>query len=127
MRCLFDANSFLWWNLKSNRLSQNAYTVIEDKTNTILLSLVTIWEIQIKVQLGKLTLQKSLAEIIEKMREEQIEFLPISIDHILKLDDLPYHHRDPFDRLLIAQSFIENIPIISSDSLFSRYGVDVIW
>ncbi len=127
MRCLFDANSFLWWNLKSNRLSQNAYTVIEDKTNTILLSLVTIWEIQIKVQLGKLTLQKSLAEIIEKMREEQIEFLPISIDHILKLDDLPYHHRDPFDRLLIAQSFIENIPIISSDSLFSRYGVHVIW
>ncbi len=127
MRYLFDANSFLWWNLKSNRLSQNAYTVIEDKTNTILLSLVTIWEIQIKVQLGKLTLQKSLAEIIEKMREEQIEFLPISIDHILKLDDLPYHHRDPFDRLLIAQSFIENIPIISSDSLFSRYGVHVIW
>jgi PIN domain nuclease of toxin-antitoxin system len=127
MRCLFDANSFLWWNLKSNRLSQNAYAVIEDETNIILLSLVTIWEIQIKVQLGKLTLQNSLVEIIEKMREEQIEFLPINIDHILKLGDLPYHHRDPFDRLLIAQSLAERIPVISSDSLFAQYGVNVIW
>jgi PIN domain nuclease of toxin-antitoxin system len=128
MKYLLDAHTFLWWDTSSKKLSSSVFALFEDETNTLLLSLVSIWEIQIKQQLGKLTLIAPLAEIIEKQRQDnQIELLPITLPHILSLENLPLHHRDPFDRLLIAQAQIEDVAVLTNDPLFAQYPVRVIW
>jgi len=128
MKYLLDTHTFLWWDTQSSQLSPKAFALCSDKTNTLLLSLASVWEIQIKSQLGKLTLPKSLAEIVERQQQtNQIELLPITLTHILALSQLPDHHRDPFDRLLIAQARVENISIISNDSVFRQYAVQVVW
>ena len=92
------------------------------------MSIASIWEILIKVQLGKLNLpQPAGPYIIRKLAENRIEVLPITLDHVLGIESLPLHHRDPFDRLLIAQSIEEGWPIITADPWFARYPVEVIW
>jgi PIN domain nuclease of toxin-antitoxin system len=92
------------------------------------LSIASVWEILIKVQSGKLNLPRPAGPyVLRKLAENGIEMLPISIDHLLALERLPMHHRDPFDRMLIAQSLEENLPIVTSDPLFARYDVRLIW
>jgi PIN domain nuclease of toxin-antitoxin system len=89
---------------------------------------VGLWEILINVQSGKLNLPRPAGPyVLKKLAENGIEMLSISVDHLLALDRLPMHHRDPFDRMLICQSLREKVPIITSDPMFRRYPVDIIW
>lgn len=126
MRFLLDTHTFIWWNLKPPQLPAHVLALIVDPQNTILLSLVSVWEMQVKLQVGKLTLPAPLPEIIEK-QSEQLDLLPITLAHIFSLEHLPLHHRDPFDRLLIAQAQVEDIPVLSHDSIFAQYPIQVIW
>jgi PIN domain nuclease of toxin-antitoxin system len=109
MRYLFDTRSFLWWANEPTKLSVKALDLGRNKGNILVLSLVSVWEIQIKQQMNK------------------IELLPISLQHITALEDLPSHHRDPFDRLLISQSNVEKLALITSDPLIIKYPVTTIW
>ncbi|NET61219.1 MAG: type II toxin-antitoxin system VapC family toxin [Symploca sp. SIO2E6] len=127
MKLLLDTHTFIWWDSEPSKLSQRALALLTDKNNLRLLSVVSLWEMQIKHQLGKLTLSKSLAEIISIQKDNFIEILPINADHVLALDSVPIYHKDPFDRLLIAQAKTENAVLISCDSVFANYSVKVGW
>src|SRR2546423_15688285 len=112
MDLLFDTHSFIWWADEPARLSQGALKAFEDENSRLLLNDVSIWEMQIKVQLGKIKLRLPIRELIEsQQRDNQVEILSITTEHILELDNLPFYHKDPFDRLLIAQSIIEDFAI----------------
>ena len=124
MRLLLDANALLWWRLASARLSSRAREEIRDGGNEILLSIATLWEIAIKRGLGKLKFDDDFAQVI---REEDFAVLPIWLAHLRAFEGLPMHHRDPFDRLLIAQALAEGIPIATGDTRFAAYGVQIIW
>jgi len=128
MKLLFDTHTFIWWDSNRAKLSQTALTVLEDSSHILLLSVVSIWEIQIKQQLGKLTLNQPLTEIIEsQQKNNSIEVLPIQLNHVLGLQSLPPIHKDPFDRLLISQANIENAVLVSRDPLLAQYSVKLIW
>lgn len=127
MMYLLDTHTFIWYDNEPARLPPRVRSLLDDKANTVFLSLGSVWEIQIKLQLGKLNLRAQLRQVIEEQQINQIALLPISLPHILALDGLPFHHRDPFDRLLIAQAQVENIPLLSHDPIFADYPVQVIW
>jgi PIN domain nuclease of toxin-antitoxin system len=98
------------------------------KSGKQLLSVASVWEMQIKLQLGKLRLQLPLVEVIEGQRQTNgVEMLPIRLEHVLALETLPPHHKDPFDRLLIAQAQVEDVVLVSGDPVFTRYPIKVIW
>ncbi|WP_370583149.1 MULTISPECIES: type II toxin-antitoxin system VapC family toxin [Microcystis] len=102
--------------------------ILEDRNNLLFLSLVSVWEIQIKVQLGKLNLDISLSEIVkDRTKINDVQILPLKLSHIWTLDTLPYYHKDPFDRLLISQAITENLIIRGVDSVFDSYPVQKIW
>jgi PIN domain nuclease of toxin-antitoxin system len=127
MKLLLDTHTFIFWDSQPSKLSQRALELLTNKDNLRLLSVVSLWEIQIKQQLGKLTLNKTLEDIILIQQNNYIEILPITVAHILALDGLPLYHKDPFDRLLIAQANRENAVLISCDSVFANYSVQVEW
>ena len=127
MKLLLDTHTFIFWDSQPSKLSQRALELLTNKDNLRLLSVVSLWEIQIKPQLGKLTLNKTLEDIILIQQNNYIEILPITVAHILALDGLPLYHKDPFDRLLIAQANRENAVLISCDSVFANYSVQVEW
>lgn len=127
MKVLLDTHTFIFWDSQPSKLSQRALELLTNKDNLRLLSVVSLWEIQIKHQLGKLILNKTLEEIISVQKNNYIEILPIRVAHILALDRLPMHHKDPFDRLLIAQANIEDYVLISCDSVFANYSLKVEW
>lgn len=127
MKLLLDTHTFIFWDSQPSKLYQKALELLTNKDNLRLLSVVSLWEIQIKHQLGKLTLNKTLEEIIIVQQNNYIEILPIRVAHILALDSLPMHHKDPFDRLLMAQANIEDAVLISCDSVFANYSVKVEW
>ncbi len=128
MKYLLDTQTFIWFNGKSSRLSERAANLCSDSSNLLLVSLASIWEMQIKLGLKKLTLPAPLAEIITTQQSRNgIQLLPIELSHVLELASLPDHHKDPFDRLLIAQAKIEKVPIISNDPQISKYPVSVVW
>ena len=125
---LFDTHSFVWWADEPAKLSATALAALEDETNRLFLSDASIWEMQIKIQLGKLKLILPLPDLIESQkRDNEVEILPIKTEHILAMDGLPFHHKDPFDRLLIAQSKLENLTIVTLDPEFPAYGVKRLW
>lgn len=125
---LFDTHSFVWWADAPDKLSATALAALEDENNRLILSDVSIWEMQIKVQLGKMKLKLPLLDLIESQkRGNDVEILPIKTGHILALDGFPFHHKDPFDRLLMAQSKVENLTIVTLDTEFSAYGVKLLW
>jgi PIN domain nuclease of toxin-antitoxin system len=94
----------------------------------LLLSVGSIWEIQIKLQLGKVKLNRPLSEVIESQRQaNNLELLPVNLEHVLALETLPDHHKDPFDRLLIAQAIVEHTAIVSADPIFKKYPITVVW
>lgn len=128
MRALLDTNAFLWFISGSGRLSETARNAIADINNDLVLSIASLWEIAIKTSLGKLQLAISFDRLIhDQIEQNAIDVLPIHADHLTTIISLKFHHRDPFDRLIIAQGMTENIPVITSDAQFSNYPVDVIW
>lgn len=113
MRLLLDTHSFLWFIDGNASLSPTARTLIEVADNQPLLSMASLWEMAIKLSIGKLSLGQPFKALIpEQMRLNGIELLPIEIGHVVVVAKLPFHHRDPFDRLLIAQAMVEQIPIV---------------
>ena len=127
MKLLLDTHTFIWWDSEPSKLSQRALELLTDKNNLRLLSVVSLWEISIKHKLGKLALNKTLEEIVAIQQNNFIEILPITVDRVLALDSLSVDRKAPFDRLLIAQANIENAVLISCDSVFANYSVQVEW
>ncbi len=128
MRALLDTHAFLWWVTDSVRLSRLAREILSNVNNSLLFSVASAWEIAIKAQLGRLKLPDEPARFVARhLSLTGIEGLPILVSHALHVYTLPAHHRDPFDRLLIAQSQLEGLPILTSDPLIARYTVEVIW
>ncbi len=128
MNYLLDTHTFVWLDVRSANLSPRAKSVLSDPDHTLFVSMASIWEMQIKAQLGKLTLRVPLSQLIaEQQQADNIHLLSVSLEHIFELGNLANHHRDPFDRLLIAQARIEDMPIISGDPRVAEYGVEVIW
>ena len=128
MKLLLDTHVFIWWDSEPARLSSQALALCQDRANTVLLSVASVWEMQIKLQLGKLKLSLPLAEVIESQeRINNIEVLPIILAHVLALQNLPAHHKDPFDRLLIAQANVEGAVLISGDPILAKYPVKLLW
>ena len=128
MRALLDTHTFLWWVMDDRRLSMLARELLEDGTNEIVVSAVIGWEIGIKARLGKLVLPddppRYVPELIARNRFEQ---LPITLMHALHVWTLPNHHRDPFDRMLVAQSQLDDLPIVTDDPQIARYDVVCLW
>jgi PIN domain nuclease of toxin-antitoxin system len=127
MKLLLDTHAFIWLDQTPDLVSDRANTFIQDEANTILLSYTSIWEMQIKVNLGKLTFPTPLRKRIQAHERNGLVLIPVELNHIYALEQLPHHHRDPFDRLLIAQAMAEGLPILSNDPLFSQYPVRVVW
>ncbi len=128
MRALLDTNAFLWFISGSDRLSSKASDYIADFNNDLVISKASLWEIAIKTSLGKLELLSPFDQLIPTQLEKNaIDVLPIELDHISGIINLEFHHRDPFDRLIIAQGITEQIPIVTSDRMFTKYPVEVIW
>ncbi len=128
MDVLLDTHVFLWWNSADTRLSPRVNTLLQDTQNRLFLSLASVWEIQIKIQLGKLHLPSQLVHILAQQQAiNGLQLLPIELHHILELGALADIHRDPFDRLLVAQARSQAIPIVSDDRWIKQYAVEVIW
>lgn len=128
MRYLLDTHTFLWWDTRSSRLSRHVFDLISDRSNVLWLSMASVWEIQIKHQLARLEPSAPLEKIIRiQQRENGINLLPIDLSHVLGLSDLPHHHKDPFDRLLVAQAMAGNLVVLSHDPQIARYPVQVVW
>jgi PIN domain nuclease of toxin-antitoxin system len=128
MKVLVDTHTFLWAFLHDHRLSVKAKQVLRSDKNELVFSLVSLWEIAIKIKTGKLnTIGSSVAYIRDEMNAYGMELLPIRYEHILQLESLPHHHSDPFDRLLIAQALTESLPILTGDRAFAGYGVKLVW
>lgn len=128
MRVLLDTHAFLWFIEGKSLLSVRARQIIEDATNERFLSVASLWETAIKVGIGKITLHQPFETLIPaQLRVTNVTLLAITLDHVTRLMTLPLHHRDPFDRLLIAQAMAENLTILSADSTFDAYAVNRLW
>lgn len=128
MKVLLDTHSFLWWVTDDPRLSPRAREIIGNGENTLLFSAASAWEIAIKARLGRLVLSEPVAEFVpDQLALNAIESLPIALNHALAAGSLPDHHRDPFDRMLVAQGQAENMPILTGDPLIAQYEVEILW
>lgn len=128
MRLLLDTHTFIWFVIDNPKLSATARTLIDDGDNEVLLSIASIWEMAIKQSTGKLSFGLPIRTFIEQQLSlNRIELLNIDLDHIDVIASLHLHHRDPFDRLLIAQAMVEQIPILSADSVFDAYPIRRLW
>ncbi len=128
MKLLLDTHALLWFLLDDAKLSVDARSLITDPANDPLVSPASYWEISIKISLGKYTLAEDFAEFMEsQLVENDLTVLPITVAHAAVVATLPFHHRDPFDRLLIAQAMVESVPVISSDPAFDLYPVARMW
>lgn len=128
MTIILDTHTFLWFIAGDKKLSTQARSLIEDPNNRVLLSIVSVWEIVVKASTGKLPLSRSFVDLIgQDVDGNGIEVLPTTLAHLETLSRLPLLHRDPFDRLLIAQSISEGIPIVGTDIAFDQYSVTRLW
>lgn len=128
MTALLDTHVFLWWVLDDERLTSYMREYIADEGHNLLLSSASCWEIAIKAKMGRLKLAENPEKfILDQMIINNISGLPIQLVHALHVYNLPYHHRDPFDRMLVAQASIEKIPIITNDRLITNYDVKILW
>jgi PIN domain nuclease of toxin-antitoxin system len=128
MKLLLDTHSFLWFIVGHSQLSRLARTLIEDPTHQPFLSMASVWEMAIKVSLGKLKIEAPFeAFLAHQLDLNGIELLPIQLRHVALVTTLPFHHRDPFDRLLIAQAQAEQMPVLSSDPAFDAYPIRRLW
>ena len=128
MKALLDTHVFLWWITNPELLSQPAREIIGDGGNDLFFSAGSAWEIAIKARLGKLRLMDDLERFIaEQLTLNAFQSLPVHVSHALHVHSLPDYHHDPFDRILIAQAQLENLPILSADPLMGQYDVEVLW
>lgn len=128
MKLLLDTHAFIWWYNAPQRLPQSVLQACENPNNLIALSVASIWEMQIKAQIGKLSFDKPIKRIIQRQQtRNQLQILPITMKTVLSLDDLPLHHRDPFDRLIVAQAREANLTLVSNDARMSQYEVSLLW
>jgi PIN domain nuclease of toxin-antitoxin system len=128
VRLLLDTHVLIWSAGNPERLSDQVTDLLNNTNNSWIFSIASIWEMQIKLQTGKLTLNLPLPELIETQRQaNDLQILPIELPHIYALEGLPNHHRDPFDRVLVAQAIVENIPLVSIDAVFDAYPVNKLW
>ena len=121
MKYLIDTHIFLWFVENSVKLRQNAKNIIEDKNSEIFISIASLWEISIKTSSGKLQIKGTFESIKDDLQGNLIEILPIEFAHTVENNKLPFHHRDPFDRIIIAQAIVENLNFISADAVFDDY------
>ena len=127
MRLLLDTHAFIWFSEDAKQIDERLKKVIEKPGNDIYLSIASVWEMAIKIQLGQLKIDKSIREVIDSAILNGFELLPILPEHIIKLTTLGFYHRDPFDRIIIAQGLCENLYLVSKDIVFDEYGVQRIW
>ncbi len=128
MKVLLDTHTFLWAIRADERLSSRAREIFIAGRNELLLSVASIWEILLKVQVGKIRFEEPAVGYLKRqIFKNNIRMLPILMDHVAHLESLPLHHRDPFDRILVAQSMEENLSLLSADPLMKSYSVSVIW
>ena len=128
MRILLDTCTFLWWITADHRLSQRSIELISDGNNELLFSAASGWEIAVKAGLGRLDVPDPLDRFVsEHLFRNHIGVLPVQLSHSLHVHSLPHHHRDPFDRMLVAQAQLEKLPILSSDRRIANYEVEVLW
>lgn len=126
MQLLIDTHVLIWFLEGNKSLSKPHRQIISDPQNDVFVSIASLWEIAVKISLGKLTLACLLADVIKQIAAQNIDILPISPQHVLQVSTLPFHHRDPFDRIIIAQSQIENLPVVTNDIEFSYYGIKLL-
>lgn len=128
MRMLLDTHSLLWFLAGNARMSVIAYRLSIDPLTTFCVSCACLWEIAIKIRIGKLQLARPYRELVEfQIPDADLEVLGIEVPHLIALTELPLHHRDPFDRLLVAQAIVEDMPIVSADPALDDYPVTRIW
>jgi PIN domain nuclease of toxin-antitoxin system len=128
MKAILDTHAILWWVTNNPQLSQTARNIISDSSNTLYVSVASSWEIIIKARTGKLPLPEPPTQFIQScLTVNRFVSLPIDLSHVLQVDSLPNHHKDPFDRILIAQAQVENISLITIDHLIVQYPVQTIW
>lgn len=128
MTFLLDTHAWLWFILDDPQLTERARLQIENPVHRILLSPASVWELAIKISIGKYQLAGDLTAFVrEQLVVNRVELLPIAIEHATRVAALPFHHRDPFDRLLVAQALVEQLPLISADAALDPYGVARLW
>jgi PIN domain nuclease of toxin-antitoxin system len=128
VRLLLDTHAFLWWVEGTPALGRRARAAVANPDNEVFLSIASCWELAIKLSLGKLRLTQRLDRFIpEQLTINGFSQVPVELRHVLAVADLPFHHRDPFDRLLAAQALQDELAVVSTDRVFRRYGATVIW
>ncbi|HTA48263.1 MAG TPA: type II toxin-antitoxin system VapC family toxin [Verrucomicrobiae bacterium] len=128
MRCLLDTHTLIWWMTTDPHLSRSARTLIEQESTISLVSAASAWEIATKVRLGRLPAAADLVEdFVDDIKRQRMEILAVSAEHGIRAGLLPGPHKDPFDRMLIAQAQAENVPILSNDRALDGYGVRRLW
>ena len=128
MKYLLDTHAFLWFVSEDNRLSSKAQSIIINSQNEVYFSAVSAWEISIKIRLGRLTIEEDLEPfIIKQLAENNFSTLSITIFHSIYTSKLPNIHKDPFDRMIVAQAQVEDLSIISKDKNIKKYSVPVVW
>ncbi|HET9226753.1 MAG TPA: type II toxin-antitoxin system VapC family toxin [Thermoanaerobaculia bacterium] len=126
MKLLLDTHIFIWWDSEPAKLSRAVLDLCADPAHELIVSVASLWEMQIKRHLGKLDLRLPLAEIVVHQQETNgITILPVAQAHVLALEQLPNHHRDPFDRILVAQALVEGAALVSADPILKSYPVEV--
>jgi len=128
MRLLSDTHTFIWSFSNTKKLSATVSKEFKNPANQIFLSVASVWEMQIKIKLNKMVFNDTLENIItEQQTVNNIQILPVQLSHALYLENLPLHHKDPFDRLLISQAIVENMILVSADANFIKYQVNLLW
>ncbi len=128
MKFLLDTHVFIWWDSEPGKLSNRAFELCQAPENQLILSVASLWEIQIKSQLGKIKLNIPLAKLVEGQQNSNgLLLMPVNASHVYALGNLPSIHKDPFDRMIVAQARVESLCLISHDSTLKKYPVDIMW
>jgi PIN domain nuclease of toxin-antitoxin system len=124
---LLDTHTFIWWDSDPSRLSPPALAALLNPANEMWLSVSSVWEMVIKSQLGKLVLRLPLVDIVTQQQKNGLQILPVNLEHTLAVEGLPGVHKDPFDRILVAQASVEGAELVTADPVFAKYPVHVLW
>jgi PIN domain nuclease of toxin-antitoxin system len=128
MNLLLDSHTFVWWRDETQKLSPTAFAEISNSNNSVFLSVVTVWELQIKIALNKFTIKGTLENAVkDEQQNNGFQVLSVLLSHALYLENLPLHHKDPFDRLLISQAIVENMTLVTTDPEFAKYQANLLW